>query len=372
LPSPSIATAALEGGRGPHPRNPLRNATNTNGNLRRNNSNEAPTKSIRPSEYCNTGGISGLDKCKSNNSSSSSSSNTMQQRVHVPTATNNFTVPIAGAPIALRKLQPQQSPLSHNGVASTTVASASGGHRFHRDASNTNININVLSNSRPRITGMPAFASKAEAPAPAALAQQVEVQISIQNSGSNNVPTNVAATVNAIGIPFPRCRLILPPEAPPVGPPVVGAKGQEMYAANLQQALVESRACDDRGSLVRHDVLYVVSCLQLILNVAHNILDRIQQQSIFTASIADASNVDVPSSDVKQSSLSASHYSTSTKGHESVIRPSVHSNSNNSNVRLSQEKWTSVESCARDNSGNFVSSVLLCSMFVPLTARISF
>jgi hypothetical protein len=112
--------------------------------------------------------------------------------------------------------------------------------------------------------------------------------------------------------------------------------------------------------------------LQLILNVAHNILDRIQQQSIFTASIADASNVDVPSSDVKQSSLSASHYSTSTKGHESVIRPSVHSNSNNSNVRLSQEKWTSVESCARDNSGNFVSSVLLCSMFVPLTARISF
>jgi hypothetical protein len=65
---------------------------------------------------------------------------------------------------------------------------------------------------------------------------------------------------------------------------------------------------------------------------------------------ADNLNVGVPSSDVEQSSLSASRYSTSTKGHESVFRPRVHSNNNNSNLRLSQEMWTSVESCALDDA----------------------
>jgi hypothetical protein len=55
-------------------------------------------------------------------------------------------------------------------------------------------------------------------------------------------------------------------------------------------------------------------------------------------------NVGVPSSS-----------STSTKGHESIFCPSVHSNSNNSNVRVSQEKCCYV-----------------FYIYVPLTARISF
>ena len=39
-------------------------------------------------------------------------------------------------------------------------------------------------------------------------------------------------------------------EAPPIEPSVVGAKGREVYAANLSQALVESLARDDSGNVV--------------------------------------------------------------------------------------------------------------------------
>ena len=39
-------------------------------------------------------------------------------------------------------------------------------------------------------------------------------------------------------------------EAPPIEPSVVGAEGREVNAANLSQALVESRARDDSGNVV--------------------------------------------------------------------------------------------------------------------------